>query len=259
MRRSEALLAEIDNTPFLKTTPLTCDVVLLLSVVYFSGWSHRGERGGKGSKGVRVANTVGYCFLYTFFIFKQHKQQDNKGYLTWAYACCLMGWALSDLDNMQVRALLNSVKETAMVPKWGDSPLSSRSDLACARRFTLAGLVRYPAVMSSPLVPGQPQRTEYSSGPGHFPHPESDFQSHRRLEFTQDYEPLVDQYRDWVTDKRTDPTDPTSVGHEDQANLFVAGNPDTFGPGPALVKATKVVPSGTSPQPVFRTGVTREE
>lgn len=159
-----------------------------------------------------------------------------------------------------VRALLNSVQVgSGHAVRVDRSPLLPRSEARACAALALAGSGLYSSNMSAPLVPGQPQRTEFSHGPGHFAHPESDFQSHREFAFTQDREPLIDQYRDWVTDKRTDPTDPTSVGHEDQANLFVAGNPDTFGPGPALVKATKVVPSGVAPRPAFRTGVTREE
>lgn len=110
--------------------------------------------------------------------------------------------------------------------------------------------------MTAPLQPGRPGRSEFNFGEGHFPHPESDYQSQRSLVVPGD-EDIVSNYRRFVADRRTDPTDATSGGYDDM--LFEKGNPDQFGPQPPLVKEPAYRPSGTLPQPVFRTGVTRQE
>lgn len=94
-------------------------------------------------------------------------------------------------------------------------------------------------------------------GEGLYAHPETDYQSQRNLQVPQDSETLTDQLRKFHGDKRTDPTDRNSGGGDE--NIFLAGNPDTFGPGLPLVREPKYRPSGSYPQPSYRTGVYREE
>lgn len=111
--------------------------------------------------------------------------------------------------------------------------------------------------MTNPIVPSTPTKTEFGNGPRQFVHPDSDYQSQRELSAPVEFETLTDQYRKFVGDKRTDPTDPTSGGGDDMIHEF--GNPDQFGPGPKLASDEIHRPSGVYPQPVFRTGVDREE
>ena len=111
--------------------------------------------------------------------------------------------------------------------------------------------------MTLPLQPGQPGKSEYSFGKGMFPHPESDYQSQRSEIVAGVDEDAVANYRRFVADRRTDPTDGSSGGYDDM--LFEYGNPDQFGPGPKLVQEGVQLPAGQKPQPQFRTGVTREE
>lgn len=109
--------------------------------------------------------------------------------------------------------------------------------------------------MSQPLSSGRPGRSEFSHGDGAYPHPESDYQSQRALVFGQ-IEDKHDAVRDYRAQKRLDATNPLE-SVEDM--LYVAGNPDAFGPGPALVKEKKRTPSGNYPQPKYRYGVNRQE
>ena len=111
--------------------------------------------------------------------------------------------------------------------------------------------------MTLPLQPGQPGKSEYNFGKGMFPHPDSDYQSQRSEIVAGVDEDAVANYRRFVADRRTDPTDGSSGGYDDM--LFEYGNPDHFGPGPKLVQEGVQLPSGQVPQPQFRTGVTREE
>lgn len=134
---------------------------------------------------------------------------------------------------------------------------SSRLGVARAGTRHLAGLARMMKRMTLPLQPGRPGRSEFGFGKGHFPHPESDYQSHRSELAVPVGEDQMVQIRQFIADRRTDPTDATSGGYDDM--LFEKGNPDTFGPQPKLVQEAARVPSGQSPQPAFRTGVTREE
>lgn len=67
----------------------------------------------------------------------------------------------------------------------------------------------------------------------------------------------MDQIRQFIADRRTDPTDANSGGYDEL--IFTPGNPDQFGPQPALVKEARLLPSQRYPQFVQRTGVERQE
>jgi hypothetical protein len=92
------------------------------------------------------------------------------------------------------------------------------------------------------------------------PDPESDYQTFRKLP----WETLEDksmEYMRLTADRRTDYTDANSGGAFNGENdlFYVKGNPDAFGPAPALVQEPVQRPSGNPPQHPIRTGVIREE
>lgn len=109
--------------------------------------------------------------------------------------------------------------------------------------------------MSAPLSSGRPGRSEMSHGDGAYPHPDSDYQSQRTLVFGQ-IEDKHDANRDYRMQKRLDATNPQEIVDD---MLYVAGNPDAFGPGPKLVKEKKRVPAGNYTQPKYTYGVNRQE
>lgn len=109
--------------------------------------------------------------------------------------------------------------------------------------------------MSSPLSSGRPGRSEMSHGDGAYPHPDSDYQAPRSLVFGQS-EDKRDANRIYRQHKRLDATNPQESVDD---MLYVAGNPDSFGPGPKLVKEAKRVPSGLYSQPKYTYGVNRQE
>lgn len=115
--------------------------------------------------------------------------------------------------------------------------------------------------MTAPLRNTKVGRSEFSHGEGMLPHPESDYQSFRNLVFPVTGDKHFEEVGRLVADRRTDYTDATSGGAFNGENdlFFVEGNPDAFGPAPKLVKESVQRPSGNLPQPVFRTGVIREE
>lgn len=93
------------------------------------------------------------------------------------------------------------------------------------------------------------------------PHPDLDFQAPLDVHMPRGEDKDAQMRQLWA-ERRTDPTDVTSV-----ADPYVAGNPDRFGPNPPLVRESKSVapsdidvtrPGGVKGAP-FRTGVTREE
>lgn len=94
-----------------------------------------------------------------------------------------------------------------------------------------------------------------SHGDGAYPHPDSDYQSQRSLVFNQ-VEDKHDLNRSYRQQKRLDATNPQENVDD---MLYVAGNPDAFGPGPALVKESKRVPTGVYVQPTYKYGVNRQE
>lgn len=109
--------------------------------------------------------------------------------------------------------------------------------------------------MTAPLSSGRPGRSEFSHGDGAYPHPESDYQSQRNLVFGQQAD-SHDAVRDYRAQKRLDATNPEELVED---MLYVAGNPDAFGPGPKLVKEKKRVAPGNYTQPKYTYGVNRQE
>ncbi|HPE52999.1 MAG TPA: hypothetical protein PK852_02670 [Mesotoga prima] len=110
--------------------------------------------------------------------------------------------------------------------------------------------------MTQPLRPGKrPGRSELSHGDGRFPHPESDYQSQRRLPWG--VEPgKGDASLTYASQKRLDATNPEE-NIEDMP--YELGNPDGFGPGPKLVKEKKQSPPYVYKQPKYTYGVNRQE
>lgn len=109
--------------------------------------------------------------------------------------------------------------------------------------------------MSAPLSSGRPGRSEFSFGDGEYAHPESDYQSQRNLVFPQ-VEDSHDMNRTYRAQKRLDATNPEEAVDD---MLYVAGNPDAFGPGPKLVKEKKRVPGSLYKKPTYTYGVNRQE
>lgn len=217
----------------------------LFSVVPRFFGSLCGSRERRG--GACAWSLLSLYLVYMYLIFKEQSGTENKRVTTRSYACSLMCLVFSNTRNMQVRAVRAPLSFAERCSSW-----------ACLVRSSLVGGFRgRMRNMSAPLIPGQPSKSEFGSGPGHFPHPESDYQSQRtELNAPVAFDTLNDDLRKFTADKRTDPTDVNSGGYDE--NIFLQGNPDTFGPGPALVKQPVYRASGQSPQPVFRTGVTRQ-
>lgn len=109
--------------------------------------------------------------------------------------------------------------------------------------------------MSRPLSSGRPGKSEMSHGDGAYAHPDSDFQTARGLVFGVG-EDKRDANRDYRAQKRLDATNPEEAVED---MLHVLGNPDSFGPGPKLVKESKNIPTGNYKQPTYRYGVNRQE
>lgn len=105
------------------------------------------------------------------------------------------------------------------------------------------------------LISGTPGRSEMSHGRGRVTHPDSDFQSHRKLAFPQ-IEDSEDIHRNYMASMRIDETVPDDVIIPDM--LYLNGNPDTFGPNPPLVQEKAHRPPALNPLPRYRTGVYRE-
>lgn len=105
------------------------------------------------------------------------------------------------------------------------------------------------------LKAGTPGRSEFSHGPGRYPEPRTDYQTWRSLPWGtgQDKKDLVLLYD---AQKMTDPTN----SQEDfwPNILYELGNPDQFGPSPALVQTPVQYPKAV-PQVVPHVfGVTRQ-
>lgn len=108
-----------------------------------------------------------------------------------------------------------------------------------------------------PLSAGTPGRSEFSHGRGYVADPLSNFQSNRQILPWAEGEDKKDQKRDEIARLRLDATNSQENVFPDQ--YYVQGNPDAFGPGPALVQEAPNIPAGVLPQPIYRTGVYREE
>ena len=106
------------------------------------------------------------------------------------------------------------------------------------------------------LVNGRPGASEMSHGKGAMTEPKSDYQSMRNLPWTP-WEDRRDMQNDYRAHLRSDPT---NAAENIIPDLYYApGNPDIFGPAPALVQEDAVRGAGAIPIPVYRTGVYREE
>lgn len=115
--------------------------------------------------------------------------------------------------------------------------------------------------MTRPLRNTKVGRSEFSHGEGMLPHPDSDYQTFRNLPWETTGDKHFEEVGRLIADRRTDYTDATSGGAFNGENdlFYVQGNPDAFGPAPALVKEAAQRPSGNPPQHEIRTGVIREE
>jgi hypothetical protein len=109
--------------------------------------------------------------------------------------------------------------------------------------------------MSNPLASGRPGKSQFSFGRSRYAHPDSDFQSQRSLPWEVG-EDEADQVRDYHASLRSDPTN----SMEDLSKmLYVKGNPDIYGPDQPIVQENPVRPAGRYPQPIYRTGVDRQD
>lgn len=235
---SKTLDTRIQSVPFLPA---------VTRCIQFFGYGSHSEKGSDGSNAKASKHSLSIYSLCVYLFFRIQEDTGYKKGLTRTYSRILMRKLYPIIGNMLVRA----VRAVLSVAK--------SADLGWSRCFEVAGWRVWAklSAMSAPLVPGQPRKSEFGPGVGQFVHPESDYQSHRdELHASVDKYTLQDQLRMFTADKRTDPTDVTSGGYDD--NIFLEGNPDQFGPGPKLVQAEREVPSGSYPQPVFRTGVTRQ-
>jgi hypothetical protein len=109
--------------------------------------------------------------------------------------------------------------------------------------------------MTAPLSSGRPGRSEMSHGDGAYAHPDSDYQSFRNLQWGV-AEDARDMNRMYRQQKRLDATNPEE-NIDDM--LYVAGNPDSFGPGPKLVKEKKRTAPSTFVPIKYSYGVNRQE
>ena len=84
------------------------------------------------------------------------------------------------------------------------------------------------------MVPGgTPGASEYSHGPGMFPHPKVDYDVGRSL-FPSGAPTLSDQLLDMLMYKRLDSADPNAAMEFEGEESW--GNPDRYGPNPAPVQ-----------------------
>ena len=106
------------------------------------------------------------------------------------------------------------------------------------------------------LQPGTQPGSEYSYGQGLACDLRSDFQSQRVLPWAvgEDSHDMLNEYR---ASLRLDATNPQENLYPDM--YFALGNPDAFGPAPALVQEEVNRPRGAIPRPFYRYGVNRQE
>lgn len=110
--------------------------------------------------------------------------------------------------------------------------------------------------MTLPLSEGTPGRSEFGHGKGMMKHPDSDYQSQRQLPFT-----VQSDKHDATNIRRAEfRSDPTNGAEQIIPDMYyAAGNPDLYGPQPAMVQEKAQVAPGLYPQPVLRYGVDRQE
>lgn len=88
------------------------------------------------------------------------------------------------------------------------------------------------------MVPGQtPGGSEYSHGPGMFPHPKVDYDA-GKSGFPSGTPTLTDQLLQMVAEKRTDSADPDATLEYEGEDAW--GNPDRYGPQHAPVEVSGI-------------------
>ena len=113
-----------------------------------------------------------------------------------------------------------------------------------------------------PLKSGRPGRSEFSSGKGRFPNPESDYQSQRKLPWDvadRDGGAKVGGKTGVMSLQAQRRMDATVNNDTEEEMLYALGNPDTAQPDEPMVQEDVVKPSGLYRQPVYRTGVFRQK
>jgi hypothetical protein len=119
--------------------------------------------------------------------------------------------------------------------------------------------------MTAPLSSGRPGRSEFSHGNGRAPHPDSDFQSQRRLPWEVaernqgakrgGYTQAMRQQAEY----RSDPTNALEIASTFEEMLYVKGNPDLAPDTEAIVQDPPRRPAAGFKQPIYRTGVDRSK
>lgn len=101
------------------------------------------------------------------------------------------------------------------------------------------------------MVPGgTPGASEYSHGPGMFPHPKVDYDG-GRSGFPSGAPTLRDQLLQMLAEKRTDSADPAATLAYEGETAW--GNPDRYGPAPAPVRTPGVtLPPATYQEAEFK-------
>lgn len=112
-----------------------------------------------------------------------------------------------------------------------------------------------------PLRSGRPGRSEFSSGKGRFPNPESDYQSQRKLAWDiadRDGGSKVGGLPGTAQLQAQRRMDSTVADETMEEMLYVLGNPDTSIPDEPIIQEPGLKPSGTYVAPNLRTGVQRQ-
>ena len=116
--------------------------------------------------------------------------------------------------------------------------------------------------MSAPLSSDRPGASEFSHGTSRFGHPDSDYQSARKLPWTI-AERLGGARRGGMTGEMIRQAqgriDATRSDEVIENMLYVRGNPDAFGPDQPLVQEKAKRSPAKFKQPVIRTSVDRQE
>lgn len=93
--------------------------------------------------------------------------------------------------------------------------------------------------VAMPMTPDQtPGASEYSHGPGMFPHPKVDYTRGGKAPIVDPSPTLQDQLLDMLTYKRLDASDPDAKQEFEGPDSW--GNTDRFGPGKAPVQTPGV-------------------
>lgn len=116
--------------------------------------------------------------------------------------------------------------------------------------------------MSAPLSSDRPGRSEMSHGTSRFGHPDSDYQSPRKLPWEVAARNGGSKRGGYTGDMVRQAQNRTDVTRSDEVieeMLYVRGNPDMFGPDQPLVQEKPQRTPAKFKQPVIRTSVDRQE